>query len=277
MKIALRLLAFLIVLSFPVACSLLKHPPSRPLILVPPPVEEVRLSNIPIRSLRGIAGIELIYQGKRFRARQAIALEKPGFMRLETLNSLDQPLLILATDGVTFQAMSMTENRFYTGTVVEGLGYFMRLRMSSEESVSLILGEIPLHEDASIRYDSGRGLFQLTFPPSAEWETQTFWIEPETLRVVEITKTRALTGEEIRVSFSQFRKTGSVAFPKEIQIELSGGDNRIGLNFREIEIDLPLPQGLFSLSIPPGVEVVEIEDDMRQSPLPLPGQGQSSP
>jgi len=264
--------ALLVALIIPLSCTLLKHPPSRPSISAPPLVEEVRLSNERIRSLQGIARVDWIYQGKRLRTRQAIALAKPGFMRLETLNFLNQPLLILTTDGVTLQAISLSENRFYRGAVSEGLTHFMGLRMGSEELVSLILGEIPLHGDASICYDSRRRLYKLTFPPSTRWERQTFWIHPKTLRVVEASKTDAFKREEIRFCFSQFRKTGSVTFPREIQIEVPAIDNRIRINFRKIEINLPLPPDIFRLSIPPGVEVVEINDSMMRFPPDFPPQ-----
>ncbi len=132
--------------------------------------------------------------------------------------------------------------------------------MSSEDLVSLILGEIPPDGDGALRYDSRRNLYELTFPPSMRWETQTFWIHPETLKVVEASKTDIFTREETRVSYNKFRKTDSVIFPTEIEIEAPGENSRIGLSFRKIEINPPLSLDLFRLSIPPGVEVVEMED-----------------
>jgi len=268
LRISIRPLAFLVILTFSWGCSLVRPPSWRPSIPFSPLIEAVRLSNERIRSLRGIARIELVYQGKRFRARQAIALAKPGLMRLETLGLLNQPLLILATDGVTLQALSISENRFYEGTVSGGLSHFMHLRTNSEEFVSLILGSIPLREDGSLRYDAYRSLYQLTFPPSTRWETQTFWIHPKTLRVLEILKTDALNGEEIRISFGRFRKAGSVTFPMEIDIEVPAADNRIRLRFRRVEVNPSLSQDLFRLSTPPGVEIVAIDQDMGRFPAP---------
>lgn len=276
MKIFLRPAAFFAILILLLSCCLLKRPPSRPSIPAPPLVEEVRLLNERIRSLRGTARIELSYQGKRLRARQAIALAKPGFMRIETLNFLNQPLLILVTDGVTLQAMSLSENRFYRGDVSKGLAHFTGLRMSSEELVSLILGEIPLRGDSSIGYDSRRRLYVLTFPPSNRRKTETFWVDPKTLRVVEISKTDLKSGE-IRILFSRFKKAGSATFPREIEIEVPETDNRIGLNFRKVEVNPLLGPDLFRLPIPPGVEVVEIDDAGGQFPRAFPAQESSSP
>jgi hypothetical protein len=272
LKIALRPLTFSIVFTLLFGCSLVKPPPTRESVRIPPTAEKVRLSNQQIRSLRGFARIELIHQGKRVRARQAIALVKPGLIRLETLNSLDQPLLILATDGVTFQVMSLSESRFYTGTVSEGFAHFIHLRTSSEELVSLILGEIPPHGDPSVSYDSDRALYRLMFPASANWKTQTFWIDPDTLRVVDISKTDAFTGEEIHCHFSRFRRKGSVIFPMEIQIEVIGVNKRIALDFRKLEVNPPLPRDLFTLSVPRGVEVVEIRESAKEAPFVFPAQ-----
>lgn len=266
MRVRLRLVTLVIILAFLPCCSFPRRPTTQPSILVPPSLEAVRLSNEGIRSLRGVARSELVYQGKRIRIRQAIALAKPGFMRIETLNFLDQPVFILATDGATLQAMSLSENLFYRGTVSQGLNHFMRLEMSSQELISLILGEIPPRQDGSISYDPRRRLYRLAIPPSRRWETQTFWIEPKTLRVVEVSSTDRFGRDEIRVFFSQFRKTGSFTFPREIRIDVPVSNDRIQLGFRKIEINPFLPSDLFRLSVPPGVEVVEISESMSRPP-----------
>ena len=206
--------------------------------------------------------MELVYQGRKVRARQAIALAKPGLMRLETLNFLDQPLLILATDGLAFQAFSLTENRFFKGTVSVGISRFMHLPMNSDEFVSMILADVPLREDASLRYDAAKRLYELTFPPSTRWRTETFWVHSKTLRVLEILKIDAFSGEEIRISFSRFRRTDSVTFPGEIEIEVPAARNRVRLKFSSIAVNVPLPPELFRLSHPPGVEVVDMDHDV---------------
>jgi hypothetical protein len=159
--------------------------------------------------------------------------------------------------------MSLPENRFYTGTVARGFEHFMRLRLSSEEFVSLILGEVPPHGDARISYHSDRRLYQLIFPRSTRWEREVFWVDPKNLRVVEISKTDAVRGREIRVSFSRFTKKSSTTVPMEIQIEIPGIQSQMGLSFRKVEINRHLAPELFRLSVPGGVEVVDLEDDSK--------------
>jgi hypothetical protein len=156
--------------------------------------------------------------------------------------------------------MSLSENRFYRGGVSEGLGHFLHVRINSEALVSLVLADMPSVEEVSMDYDSGKGLYRLAFPPSAQWMVQTYWIHPKTLRVVEMSKTLALEGEEIRVFFREFRKTGSVRFPREIEIEVPGASNRIRIDLHEIDINPSLPPDLFVLTPPAGVEVLEIDD-----------------
>jgi hypothetical protein len=229
----------------------------------------VRLSNETIRSLRGVANIGLSYQEKSLKTRVAIALAEPGLMRLETLNFLDQPLLILTTDGVALQALSMPENRFYRGTVLEGLSHFINLRIGSEALVSLILGRIPTTGDGSIRYDANRGLYRVSFPPSIRWKMQDFWIHPRTLRVIEIAKKDAMSGEAIRVSFSRVRKVQSVDFPTGIEIGIAEVNSLITLRFRKLEINPSFAPDLFRLAIPPGVEVVELDHVIGRQPSAL--------
>ena len=256
MKTYPALLGVSVVFTLFWGCSLTPYPPSRPRVPAPT-VEEVRLANRGVRSLRALGKVELHYQGKRAVAREAIALVRPGSLRLETLDSLNRPVLILATNGSSFQAMSLSENRFYRGGVSEGLGYFLHVRISSEALVSLLLGDIPPEGAVSMGYDSGKGLYRLAFPPSTEWMTQNYWIHPKTLKVLEMSKT-ILEGEEIRVVFNGFKKTGSVQFPREIALEVPGARNRIRLDLHTIEINPSLPPDLFALSPPIGAEVLEI-------------------
>ena len=252
--------AALVMLCILWGCFPLKHPKIPPSSLVPPPIAAIRSANDTVRSFRGVASTRLVYQGKSLKVRQAIALAQPGWMRFETLSFLDQPLWILATDGVELQAISLPENRFYRGSVADGLSHLLGFRLTGQEFVSLFLGAIPDRTDGFVRYDSQRGVHRLTFPPSSRWEAETFWIDPNTLRPVEISKIDASTGHEIRISFNRFQRKESMMLPGEVVIELPGPENRVRFVFRKTEINPPLSPDLFRLTIPPGVEVVEIDD-----------------
>lgn len=226
----------------------------------------VRQSNGRIRSIRGIGRVEVVSDGKKFKARQFMVLEKPDMMRVDLLSFLDLPYLRLAFKGDTFQAMDMRANVFYTGELARALSLFVPIRVTSREFIAFVFGEIPEQDHLRARYDPRRRLYELDFPPSTRWKSQTFWIHPKTSRVVEISKksVRESEKETIRVSFSRFRKTGSMTFPTEVEIEVSGANNRIRFNFRKIEINPPLPREPFRLPIPPGAEVVTIDEGMRR-------------
>jgi hypothetical protein len=247
-------------------CFPIKHPQTPPPAVVAPSIETIRSANDSVRAIRGVVRTELMSQGKSLKVKQAIAVAQPGWMRFETLGFLDQPLWILATDGVVLQAISLPENRFYQGSVSDGLTHLLGFRLTGHEFVSLFLGEIPDRMDGFVRYDPQKGLHRLTFPPSSRWAAETFWIDPKTLRAVEISKIDASTGHEIRMCFNRFRRKESVMFPGEVAIELPGPESRVRFVFRKTEINPPLPPDLFRLTIPPGVEIVEI-DDMHRFPF----------
>ncbi len=226
----------------------------------------VRQTDVQIQSIRGIGGVEVVSNGKKFKARQFMVLGKPDMMRVDLLSFLDLPYLRLAFKGDTFQAMDMRSNVFYTGELVKALALFVPIEVTSREFIALVFGEIPEEDHLWARYDPGRRLYELDFPPSARWTRQTFWIQPKTSRVVEIFKkgVRESEKETIRISFGRFRKAGSMTFPTQVEIEASGADNRIRFNFRKIEINPPLPREPFRLPVPPGAEVVTIEEGMRR-------------
>lgn len=265
-------MSFLIVATLFSGCSLIKYPPYRLPTPSPDLIERARQSNGEIRSVRGIGRVEVVSQGKKLRSKQFILVGKPDMMRIDLLDFRGLPFLRLAFRGETFQAMDMRENVFYFGEVARGISLFVPLRINSREFVALLLGEMPSQEQVLARYDAHRRLYELTFPPSIRWESQTFWIHPKTLRVKEVSKIGAATGEVIRVSFSRFRRSGHAAFPREVKIEVPGAENRIRFSFQTIDINPRLPRELFRLTIPRGAEVVEIEDEMDPRRLTFPVQ-----
>jgi hypothetical protein len=268
LKTILWLVAF-IVLFVVGGCFPLKPPKVPPPIVVSPPIAAIRSANDTVRSFRGVASTKLFYQGKSLRAKQAVAVAQPGSMRFETFGFLNQPLWILVTDGVTLQVASLSENRLYQGAVSEGLNQILGFRLTSQEFVSLFVGKLPDRMDGSVSYDPERGLHRLVFPPSSRWHAEMFWIHPRTWRVVEICKTDAMTGREIRVSFNRFQRKGSVVFPREITLTLDRPDDRVQFVFRNTEINPALPPELFRLTVPPGIEVVELGDDMARFLFPF--------
>ncbi len=230
-------------------------------------IEKVRESNGTIQSVRGIGRVEVFSRGKKFRTRQFLVLTKPDMMRIDLLDFRDLPYMSLAFQGETFEAVDMRENVLYTGEVANGLSLFVPLRLTSVEFIEFIFGEMPNQDQVSARYDPHRRFYQLTFGPSNRWDSQTFWIHPKTLRVVEVSKRDASTGDVIQISFDRFKGRGSTSFPREVKIEVPGDTGRIRFSFQKIDINPPLPRDLFRLLIPPGITVVEIEDEMTRRPL----------
>ncbi len=265
-------MSLLIILTFFSGCSLLKHPTYRAIPPVADLVEKVRESNGTIHSVRGIGRVEVFSRGKKFRTRQFLVLTKPDMMRIDLLDFRDLPYMSLAFQGETFEALDMRENVFYTGEVANGLSLFVPLRLTGVEFIEFIFGEMPDQDQVSARYDPHRRFYQLTFGPSNRWDSQTFWIHPKTLRVVEISKTDASTGDVIQISFDRFKGVGSKSFPREVKIEIPRDTGRIRFIFQKIEINPLLPRELFRLLVPPGVAVREIEDEITQRPLILMGE-----
>ncbi len=260
MRIFLRLLPLLVTVLL-WGCFRVQYP-AQPAIPVSDFVKKVRLPGEAILSIRGLARIEVISRTRRFNAREFIALVKPRMIRLDTMTFLDQPLfLFVSRDGVSFQAMSLSENRFYEGTVANGFSRLIPLGIGvdSQEFISILLGEIPSHDEASIQYDQRKQLYRLSFPPSSRWQEQIYWVHPGSFRVVEVSKKTYPKGDEIHVFFRNFKETGNTTFPMQIEIEVPAADIRTQIAFRQIEVNPTLPPDLFSLSIPQGAEIVRMD------------------
>jgi len=205
------------------------------------------------RSLRSLAKVN--YSGSNGRAnfQEAVLVQRPDRLRLETLSNLGAVLIVTASDDEVV-GFHPQEGLFYRGrSSKENLLRYTQIPLELEEITSLLLGLPPVKAKGrwegkgnSLIWESGGGnreavLFDPALGVPVRWE-----------RLV------AEKEIELAASFSDYLPTPAGPFPLTISLEAPAQQLRLQIHYQEPELNVSLPHALF---------VQEKPDHVREVPL----------
>jgi outer membrane lipoprotein-sorting protein len=80
------------------------------------------------------------------------------------------------------------------------------------------------------------------------------YLDAKTFHLVRTDSTRTVRGRAVRMTttFSDFKKTGGVLFPRAIEVAAAGRPNRLRVVVEKIELNPPLSDARFASPAPPG-------------------------
>ena len=200
-----------------------------------------------VRGVRGTARVAIEGQRGASFARQLVLLERPDRMRVEVLGLLNQRVAVLATDGTAYQLY-----RAETGAVERGavhpqvLSEVAGLPLTPGEAVAVLLGgpdpptgalRAGALADGGVQLeltDAGSGLRRsLDFDPAGN--LRRYRVSPPDGAVL------------VDVAYRDFASVGGTDFAHTIALDFPASDTRAEVTFRNVEINPPLPTGLFTL------------------------------
>jgi len=201
------------------------------------------------QSLRGIASLSFDGTAGNVRSKQAIVLEAPSHLRIEVLGFLSQAVAVLVTDGENFELFRAEDRSRRNGQVYPGLlSEVAQIDLTPEEGVGLLLGAPPDPgglllasaaglEDGGVRLDrvDGQGVLRQRI----ELDAQARLVRVEAYEQGE----RLLWSAEYR----DFRPLGTVQFAHEIALWFPSSQTQVELDFKHVELNPTLPQGVFTL------------------------------
>jgi outer membrane lipoprotein-sorting protein len=197
-----------------------------------------------IRSVRGIAAIEVTLNEETRRFREALALRSDGRFRLETLGAFGLPVLIIASDGNRVVVHRVSEQ---AGVVTDGerlLNGLLGLKLPPAAFVRLLTGlpPRPVVPSSFVSYLPGR---------------QAYLFEGEDGNSVQrlyLDSSGALLGGEIwtgrqglRFTFSAVRDVGGIAYPMGITLAQVRRPVSVRVAYQKIDINPVLADRLFTL------------------------------
>ena len=252
-----------------VSCLLLAGCVHRPAVR-PPPVplsapqvlSRVREADAAVTGLRGEARLKLRTREGRGAVTLYVAVQRPGLLRLESLDFFGRPQAVLVSDGERFGLHQVTEGRFYRGPASpENLSRFLPVVLPAGELLALLLGQAPVLAGgrAESRWD-GEGAWEVTL--RAGDVVQRLAVDGENYRVRE-SRVEGMSAYDLR--FSDVRNVGGAFLPHQLVLEARAAETELELVYKDPEVNAPLDLGLFDLSPPPDVPVVEVDAQGRDS------------
>ena len=252
--------AVLAILAFvAIGCSTTAKPPILPQLPVPQwesgkLIESIGQRRQQFRSVRALARVNYAGPEGKHGFEEAVLVQRPDRLRLETLTLLGAILIVTANDqeiigyhpreGVLVRGRSSKEN----------LLRLTQIPLELNEITALLLGLPPVEPSASWRQEgnsliflaNGRMKDSLTFESQLPVPTQ--WQRFNGGGALELT-----------ARFSDYITTSAGLFPSTINIEAPLQGKKLEIRFQEPEFNATLPAESFSQQKPPHVQEFPIE------------------
>ncbi len=226
------------------------------------------------RVLRAEASVEQFASEGRIRGTVLMFIQRPEQVRFDAMTDFG-PAAILTSDGVRFALSDLRENQFLTGpTCPENIARLLGIPMSGRQVTLFLLGDSPRIEadDESIRCDGGRYLVELEGVDGRRQELE-FEVDEADLEDSPDDQRLRLRRSEVfspggetewRATFDDYeivtnREEGvGVALPFRVRFEHPARDADTTVRFRDIDLNVEVPDGVFQQESPPGVTVQEV-------------------
>ncbi len=208
-----------------------------------------------VQSVSGELKSEVWQGSKRVKAKQLIATDPNGRLRIEVLSPFGSPITTLVSDGTRLMIYAAQEKRFFIGpSTPENLARLLPIRLSPSELGGVIRGAMPLIEHTSARVDwnDKTGRYQLLL--ANDQRRQVVEFEPKYLRVTSI---RTLAGDQLiyQVTFGDYTGTGDGIIPKRVLFEVPADELRVDMTVTSHRLNPTLPDAAFHLAPPRGIPV----------------------
>ncbi|MBU4277910.1 MAG: DUF4292 domain-containing protein [Proteobacteria bacterium] len=186
----------------------------------------------------------------------------PDRIRAEVLGPFGQPLLRVVTDGRRMAVLSYRENRAYVGQASRAnLSRFLGLALSPGEIFALLAGCPPLLPQPAkadvLPSDAGGGqkLLRLVEPGGQVSEGVVF--DPLDYAVERAWLESRGNGPNLEMSFGRFSAALGSRYPGRLKAVDSQGRSLLLIS-QEVKLNTKVDPALFEVTVPPGLEVVEL-------------------
>lgn len=199
-----------------------------------------------VRSLRGIAAVEVTVYGETRRFREAVALRSDGRFRLETLSAFGVPVLIIASDGDQMAVRGTSHQGESPGDPRQLLARLLGVQLPPAAFVRLLAGLPPLavmpstlgfylpqHGTYLFEDQSGDTLQRLYLDPPGALLGGEIWED----------------GDGLRFTFSAVREVEGISFPMDITLKQVRRSVSVTVAYQAIDINPTLDDPLFSLPL----------------------------
>jgi hypothetical protein len=191
-------------------------------------------------------------------SREDIAIARPDSLRVEVLSFLGA-VFVLTTASGRFTAYALREGTVYRSEASpENMWSYARVGLPVVDLVDIMLGTPPQRSAdwTQVSWDEERGLVELT-QEFADGSEQVVWFLGSLPTAAEF---RDPFGEvEWHATFSGHHQHDSVPIATHIRLEVPGRDRSVEIELDDVDVNPTLEASTFSMDIPEGVTVVDID------------------
>ena len=217
-------------------------------------LESLKLRNEQFRTLRALAQVDYAGPEGRHGFQEAIIVQRPDRLRLDTLTFLGAILIFTATDKEVL-GYHPREGVYVRGRPTkENLRRYTQIPLELDEITKLLTGLPPADPAASWKQEgnvltaslNGGGRDVLTFashePVPTKWER---FNQAGTL--------------ELTAQFQNYTSTAAGPFPLGLALEAPGQKRKLNIRFKDPDVNADIPPEQFTQKIPPNVKEIPIE------------------
>ncbi len=219
-------------------------------------IETLRQRDQQFRSLRALARLDYAGPEGKNGFQEAILVQRPDRLRLETLSFLGAIMIVTVNDQEILGYLPR-EDVFLRGQrSKENLKRLTKipLPLEVEEITALLLGLPPVNIRATPQQDGN----SLSFP-AADGGRAIVAFETNDAVPTRWERLNAGGEAEISVKFSDYVPTPAGLFPLRIAIESATQKRRLEVRYQEPELNAAIPAEIFSQQKPPNVKELPIE------------------
>jgi outer membrane lipoprotein-sorting protein len=240
-------------------------PPATLLSGAAPVWEHLAARRQALESLKGLADVELRAGIRNASLDNAVVvLQRFEAIRLEGIGPIGQPLFLLIADAHQLSLYTPQEGRLLTGAAsAENLMRLFGLALTPTALEYILMGDVPLvtlPSAGAFTYRARENLYfwQGQVPP--EPQSYRIWFEPYDLQPVRFEMADAGGQLVLQVWYEDFQRLNGLRVPYRVTLAQPVVGRRVVWQYKAVQLNTGLTQGLFRMRVPAGTDRVAIED-----------------
>jgi hypothetical protein len=206
------------------------------------------------RSLRALARLDYAGPDGKGNVQEAVLVQRPDRLRLETLTFLGAVLIVTVNDREII-GYHPREGIFVRGPrTKENLLRYTQIPLELNEMTALIMGLPPVDTGAPVRQEGPAVVFS---PNGRKQDVVTFEAQTPVPTIWE--RFNDAGAIELSAQFSDFIPTSAGPFPSRIVIEAHLQKRKLEIRYQQPEINASLPPEIFTQEKPAHAEELRLE------------------
>lgn len=228
---------------------------------------ERRLDTLESARLKDVV-LDYYGESDRIKLRQLLLVQRPANLRVQTrLPGSDEIVSLLVSDGQTFSMHRRDTNQYFTGAPTrKSINLLLPVDLSGEDVVRVMLGGAPWDRftqygpGASLSWDRERGQYRMCAAARAGGML-CIWVRHNDWAMVALEERDRKGVQVYSYEAKNWKRIGSTSLATWHQFVWPAKHLDFSLDVGETQLNVDLPETLFTLEPPPGSQIIEVDRD----------------